>query len=89
LCLCGFLLYRSSDLKSSLQTAFSIGTQVAAYYKYLVLTDNVFKEEGKPQRHKEHKGLEVLSIFVAASEEEIKKMDRIVGSTERVCYPSF
>jgi len=31
----------------------------------------------------------VISIFVAASEEEIKKMDRLLGSTERVCYPSF
>jgi hypothetical protein len=29
----------------------------------------------KPQRHKEHKGLEVISILVASSEEEIKKMD--------------
>jgi hypothetical protein len=44
---------------------------------------------GKPQRHKEHKGLEVLSIFVPASEEEIKKMDNRLGSTERVFYPSF
>jgi hypothetical protein len=46
-------------------------------------------EELKPQRHKGHKGLEVLSIFVAASEEEIKKMDRILGSNYRVFYPSF
>jgi hypothetical protein len=46
----------------------------------------------KPQRHKGHKGhkgLDVISIFVAASEEEIKKMDKRAGSTERVCYPSF
>jgi hypothetical protein len=33
-----------------------------------------------------------LSHYVAiylSSEEEIKKMDYILGSTERVCYPSF
>jgi hypothetical protein len=35
----------------------------------------VVKLGEKPQRHKEHKGMEVISIFVAASEEEIKKMD--------------
>jgi hypothetical protein len=47
------------------------------------------KRRRKPQRHKGNKGMEVLFIFVAASEEEIKKMDRILGSTERVFYPSF
>jgi hypothetical protein len=48
--------------------------------------------EEEKENHKDTKSTKawtLLPIFVAASEEEIKKMDRIVGSTERVFYPSF
>jgi hypothetical protein len=62
---------------------------IICFIGLFVLLDYLLLKRRKPQRDKEHKGMEVLSIFVPASEEEIKKMDNRLGSTERVFNPSF
>jgi hypothetical protein len=50
----------------------------------------VVKEKRRePQRHKEHKGLDVINYLCGKSEEEIKKMDRILGSYCQLYNPSF